>query len=73
MDAMGEKYSARYFIGSNGNLEDIGNIDIDHKSLGHYYAMLTEFLGFKRLKDEGKVVGTASHGHYFDAAYEVFD
>ena len=73
IDAMGEKYSARYFIGSDGNLEDIGNIDINHKSLGHYYAMLTEFLGFKRLKDEGKVVGTASHGHYFDAAYECFD
>jgi len=73
MDAMGEKYSARYFIGSNGDLEDIGNIDTNHKSLGHYYAMLTEFLGFKRLKDEGKVVGTASHGTFFDKFYNIFN
>ena len=73
MDAMGEKYSARYFIGSNGDLEDIGNIDTKHKSLGHYYAMLTEFLGFKRLKDEGKVVGTASHGGFSKDFYNVFN
>ena len=73
MDAMGEKYSARYFIGSKGNLEDIGNIDTKSKSLGHYYAMLTEFLGFKRLKDEGKVVGTASHGQYQKEFYSVFN
>ena len=73
MDAMGEKYSARYFIGSKGNLEDIGNIDTKSKSLGHYYAMLTEFLGFKRLKDEGKVVGTASHGQYQKEFYSAFN
>ena len=73
MDAMGEKYSARYFIGSNGDLKDIGNISTDYKSLGHYYAMLTEFLGFKRLKDEGKVVGTASHGQFQPDFYNVFN
>jgi carbamoyltransferase len=73
IDAMGEKYSARYFIGSNGNMEDIGNISSDFKSLGHYYAMLTEFLGFKRLKDEGKVVGMASHGYFHQDFYDVFN
>ena len=31
--------------------------------------MLTEFLGFKRLKDEGKVVGSASHGVFFDTRF----
>ena len=73
LDAMGEKYSARYFIGSNGDLEDIGKIHSDFKSFGHYYAMLTEFLGFKRLKDEGKVVGMASHGRFHQEIYDVFN
>ncbi len=73
LDAMGEKYSARYFIGSNGNLQDIGKIGPHLKSLGHYYAMLTEFLGFKRLKDEGKVVGMASHGRFHQEIYDVFN
>ncbi len=35
--------------------------------------MLTEFLGWKRLKDEGKVVGMSSHGSYFPDLYDVFD
>lgn len=35
--------------------------------------MLTEFLGFKRLKDEGKVVGMASHGHFEEQLYEIFN
>jgi predicted NodU family carbamoyl transferase len=33
-------------------------------SIGMYYCALTELLGFKRLKDEGKIVGLAGHGEY---------
>ena len=35
--------------------------------------MLTEFLGFKRLKDEGKVVGMASHGNFDSELFGIFD
>ena len=35
--------------------------------------MLTEFLGFKRLKDEGKVVGMASHGRFHQEIYDIFN
>ena len=73
MDASGGKYSAKYFIGSGGNLKFIDGLGLKNKSFGHYYAMLTEFLGFKRLKDEGKVVGMAGHGKHELIAYQSFN
>ena len=73
IDASGENHSSRFYVGSNGKLDYIDGIDTTLKSLGHYYAMLTEFLGFRRLKDEGKVVGRASHGEYNERIYNIFD
>ena len=73
MDASGGEYSAKYFIGTSGNLNYIDGIDTTRKSFGHYYAMLTEFLGFKRLKDEGKVVGMAAHGRHDTISYQAFN
>jgi carbamoyltransferase len=73
MDASGGQYSAKYFIGSEGHLEYINGLDLTRKSFGHYYAMLTEFLGFKRLKDEGKVVGMAAHGRHDTILYQAFN
>ncbi len=73
MDASGGDYSAKYFIGSEGNLSFIDGLGTKNKSFGHYYAMLTEFLGFKRLKDEGKVVGMAGHGRHEYFAYTSFN
>ena len=73
IDASGNYHSAKYYLGSNGNLTYLDGIDIYQKSLGHYYSMLTEFLGFKRLKDEGKVVGMASHGNFNQELYDVFN
>ena len=73
MDASGNYHSAKYYLGSEGELNYIDGIHIDNKSLGHYYAMLTEFLGFKRLKDEGKVVGMASHGNFDSELFGIFD
>ncbi len=73
IDASGENHSSKFYIGEKGNLKYIHGIDLNLKSLGHYYAMLTEFLGFKRLKDEGKVVGRASHGKYNERIYNIFN
>lgn len=73
MDASGNLHSAKYYLGKDGDLQYIGGLDLTRKSLGHYYAMLTEFLGFKRLKDEGKVVGMASHGNYDSELYSIFN
>lgn len=73
IDASGTHHSAKFYLGQNGNLKYINGIDIRHKSIGHYYAMLTEFLGWKRLKDEGKVVGMSSHGRFNSDFFKIFD
>jgi len=55
-------HHSRTYLGSKGKMYYIDGIDNSRKSLGHLYAALTEFLGYKRLKDEGKVVGLSGHG-----------
>lgn len=72
-DASGANgYSSKTYLGIGGNLEFQHGITIQHKSLGHFYSALTEFLGFKRLKDEGKVVGLSGHGQFWEDLYTVW-
>jgi len=72
IDGSGEYHSAKYYLGTNGKMEYIDGIGLDRKSIGMYYCALTELLGFKRLKDEGKIVGLAGHGEYNYDYYKVF-
>jgi len=72
IDGSGEQHSAKYYLGTNGKMEYIDGIGLDRKSIGMYYCALTELLGFKRLKDEGKIVGLAGHGKYNPDYYKVF-
>lgn len=65
-------HSSKTYLGSNGKLKYIDGINNNHRSLGHYYACLTELVGFKRLKDEGKIVGLAGHGKLWDDLYHVW-
>jgi len=72
IDALGCNHSAKYYLGENGKMKYIDGIDGGRLSYGTYYAMLTELLGFQRLKDEGKVVGMSSHGEIIDDLYNIF-
>jgi carbamoyltransferase len=72
IDGSGEHHSAKYYLGTNNQMKYIDGIGLDRHSIGMYYCALTELLGFKRLKDEGKVVGLAGHGDYWDDYYKVF-
>lgn len=71
-DASGgvNEHSSRTYIGTMGRLEYLDGISTKKKSLGHFYAALTEFVGFKRLKDEGKVVGLSGHGKVWNHLYQ---
>lgn len=72
-DASGANgYSSKTYVGIDGNLVFKHGITIQHKSLGHFYSALTEFLGFKRLKDEGKIVGLSGHGQFWEDLYIVW-
>lgn len=73
IDAAGGDYSAKYYIGYQNQLTFIDGIDSTRKSFGHFYAALTELLGFRRLKDEGKVVGLAGQSTTIDnKLYDVW-
>jgi carbamoyltransferase len=73
IDGSGEHHSAKYYVGTNGNMEYIDGIELDRKSLGLFYAAVTELIGFRRLKDEGKTVGMAGHGNFWKEVYDAFD
>lgn len=66
----GNGYNSKMYIGSEGNLKYVNGNTNNRVSIGHFYAALTEICGFKRLKDEGKVVGLSSHGELW---YQVYD
>tara|TARA_R100000541_G_scaffold26262_1_gene35784 strand:+ start:171 stop:1850 length:1680 start_codon:yes stop_codon:yes gene_type:complete len=73
IDGAGDEDWGRCYLGHNGNLQLINQHSLKTKSLGHYYCMLTELLGFRRIKDEGKIVGLSSHGKYVSWIYEAFN
>jgi len=73
IDALGCNHSAKYYLGENNTMKYIDGIEVGRVSFGMYYAMLTEFLGFQRLKDEGKIVGMSSHGKFPDEMIPVFE
>jgi carbamoyltransferase len=73
IDGSGEYHSSKYYLGSNGEMKYIDGISIYQNSLGMFYAAITELLGFKRLKDEGKVVGMAAHGKLMKDVYDALD
>jgi carbamoyltransferase len=66
-------HSSRSYLGTRARLEYLDGITTKKKSLGHFYAAITEFIGFKRLKDEGKVVGLSGHGNVWGNLYNAWD
>ena len=66
----GNGYNSKTYIGSQGKLKFIDGNPNSRMSLGHFYGALTEIVGFKRLKDEGKVVGLSGHGRFWQDLYD---
>jgi carbamoyltransferase len=66
-------HSSRTYLGTRGRLEYLDGITTKRKSIGHFYAALTELLGYKRLKDEGKIVGLSGHGRVWPNLYSAWN
>ena len=66
----GNGFNSKTYIGTKGKLNYIDGNPNNRMSLGHFYSALTEIVGFKRLKDEGKVVGLSSHGRFWQELYD---
>lgn len=61
MDGMGDGLAVTVNIGKNGKIKRIyAETGLSAETL--YYSKITEFLGFKPLKHEGKIMGLAAHG-----------
>ncbi len=60
-DCCGEKSCTSLYIGSNQGLKKIKSFNIPN-SLGIFYSVVTQHLGFNTFQDEYKVMGLASYG-----------
>ncbi|MBL7206064.1 MAG: hypothetical protein ISS36_00525 [Candidatus Aenigmarchaeota archaeon] len=61
LDAMGDGYCSKISVCKNGKMKTIHKIPFFH-SPGYYYSYVTELMGYKADKHEGKVTGLAAHG-----------
>jgi carbamoyltransferase len=61
VDGMGDFVSTMWGVGRENGLEVLGIISFPH-SLGNFYTMITQWLGFPKYGDEGKVMGLAPYG-----------
>jgi carbamoyltransferase len=67
-DGVGEWTTTLYAMGRGNRITKHGEVFFPH-SLGDFYSMMTEYLGFKHSGGEGKVMGLASYGDpakYYD-------
>jgi carbamoyltransferase len=61
LDGSGETTASLMAQGSGTRIRSLRRIRLPH-SLGHLYATITRFLGFRKNWDEGKVMALASYG-----------
>jgi len=61
VDGMGDFVSTMWGVGKANTIEVLGSIHFPH-SLGIFYTAVTQWLGFPKYGDEGKVMGLAPYG-----------
>jgi carbamoyltransferase len=72
VDGMGDFVSTMWGIGRGEHIEVLGEVNFPH-SLGIFYTAVSQWLGFHRYGDEGKVMGLAAYGQprYLDRMHKV--
>ncbi len=61
IDGRGESTSTMMSLGDQNGIQKLLEIKVPH-SLGHLYAAITDYLGFKPFFDEWKVMGMSAYG-----------
>lgn len=69
-DYWGDFVSTMVCIGEGKDIKPVARSYFPH-SLGHYYAKITQWLGFKPNRHEGKIVGLAAYGDPNSPAYDL--
>ncbi len=75
LDAYGSELAGSISLGSTQGIRKVLDIRYPH-SLGLFYSQVTEALGFKPTRHEGKIVGLAAFGNpsiLFDEIYKRFN
>ncbi len=70
MDGRGESTTTLLSVGRGNKIEKLKEVSVPH-SLGHLYAAVTAYLGFKPFFDEWKVMGMSAYGK--DTYVNIFD
>ena len=60
-DWTGDGIAATLSAGENGNITMLARLPSPAQSLGVYYGVMTQYLGFKKWEDEYKVMGLAAY------------
>ncbi len=72
VDGMGDFVSTMWGMGRGTRLDVLGAINFPH-SLGYFYTLVSQWLGFVKYGDEGKVMGLAGYGEpkYLDKMRDI--
>ncbi|MDQ6672234.1 MAG: carbamoyltransferase [Chloroflexota bacterium] len=72
VDGMGDFVSTMWGVGRGERIQVLGEVNFPH-SLGIFYTAVSQWLGFTRYGDEGKVMGLAPYGRpvYLDLMHKV--
>ena len=62
IDGRGESTTTMMAVGYKNKIQKIKEIQVPH-SLGHFYAAITDYLGFRPFFDEWKVMGMSAYGN----------
>lgn len=60
-DGYSERSTTSFFVAENNKISMLADIKFPH-SIGQFYSMFTQFLGFRPDQDEWKVMGAAAYG-----------
>lgn len=62
IDAQGDGVATGLYVGRGAELERVRTWGFPEHSLGHFYDCVGEWLGFRPVRDAGKIMGLASFG-----------
>ncbi len=63
LDGFGEKETVVYYKAVGNKITRLQSIEFPH-SIGCFYAVMTEFLGYKPFNEEWKIMGASAYGNY---------
>src|SRR3989344_2023703 len=69
-DGKGDGLSGQACLGSEGRLKVLDQT-IEYHSIGLLYSAITEYLGFRPLRHEGKITGLAAFADWNNPAYDI--